>query len=261
MTVVASAAALLLAAAGVFKLVSPATTAAATRDVGWPAPPAAVRLLGLGEIVVGAVAALTAWPPALFGTAVAYAAFAGFVVAARRAGAAGCGCFGTASASVPPSRRHLVVDVVAATAAATAVVTRADGLLDAGWPAAAASVVLAIGAHVVLTTAPRVRLAADRPTLVAFLSSTCLTCREWDAGLADVPDDVAVLVVERREHPAWTRFRPAGTPTGLVVTPRGDVLAEAAGVPWNEARERLLAAAATTATRPAPAPSSRHRSS
>jgi hypothetical protein len=255
LTVVAAGAALLLVPAGAFKLVSPAATATAAAEVGRRLPTSAVRVLGAVEILVGVVAATAGVPAAWAATAALYAGFAGFVVAARRAGAASCGCFGAAGAGVPPSRRHVMVNVAAAAAATGAALARADGLAHAGWPATVGAAALAAAAYAVLTVAPRVRLASDRPTLVAFLSPTCLTCREWHDGLAQVPDGVAVLVVERRDHPAWARFAPAGTPTGVLVAPDGSVVAEAAGVPWAEARERLLAPA--TAARRASGPSSR----
>jgi hypothetical protein len=255
MTLVAAGAALLLVTAGVFKVVSPSATASAAAEVGWRTPTWVVRLLGAVEMVAGGAAASTGWAPAWAATAALYAGFAGFVVAARRAGAASCGCFGRASEGVPPNRRHVAVNVAAAAVAAMAALTRADGLVESRWPTAVGAIAVAVAGSVVLTAAPRVRLAGDRPTLVAFLSPTCLTCREWHEGLAGVPEGegVDVLVVERRDHPAWARFRPAGTPTGLLVSPDGTVVAEAAGVPWAEARDRLLAGA--TAGRRASGPS------
>ncbi len=87
--------------------------------------------------MVGIGAVVTGWPPPAALVAVAYAAFAGFVGAALRRGAPiqSCGCFGTDD--LPPTRIHLVVDIVASVVAGAAAVTRVDGigtvLADQPW--------------------------------------------------------------------------------------------------------------------------------
>jgi hypothetical protein len=119
---------LLLAVAGAFKTARPAATVGALRAVGLPGSPALVRLMGVGEAVIGLGAVITGWPPLAGLVAVAYAGFAGFVAAALRRGTPlqSCGCFG--SVDIPPTRIHLAVDVVASVVAAIAAVTRIDGL-------------------------------------------------------------------------------------------------------------------------------------
>ncbi|MGH9117286.1 MAG: MauE/DoxX family redox-associated membrane protein [Acidimicrobiales bacterium] len=131
------AVALLLAVAGGFKALRPQATVGALRAVGLPGSPALVRVMGLGEPVVGVGAVVTGWPPLAALVAVAYAAFAGFVWVALRRGAPiqSCGCFGTDD--LAPTRIHLVVDIVASVVAGAAAVTRVDGigavLADQPW--------------------------------------------------------------------------------------------------------------------------------
>ena len=122
------AVALLLAVAGGFKAMRPQATVGALRAVGLPASSPLVRVIGVGELVVGVGAVVTGWPPLAALVAVAYAAFAGFVWAALRRGVPiqSCGCFGTDD--LPPTRIHLVVDIAAAVVAAAAAVTRVEGI-------------------------------------------------------------------------------------------------------------------------------------
>ena len=113
----------LLGLAGVSKLLRPAPTSGALRALHLPAPLDGVRLMGLGEVVLG-IAAVVSGNRALVGlVGVAYLAFAGFVVAATRAGTdiQSCGCFGTVD--TPPSVVHIVVNLVLASAALAAAVT------------------------------------------------------------------------------------------------------------------------------------------
>ncbi len=118
----------LLAVAGTFKVLRPRPTTGAMGAVGLPAGDGLSRGLGGAEAALGAAAALTGWPPLAGAVAVAYAAFAGFVVAARRHGTMvqSCGCLG--QLEVPPSSIHMVLNVAAAAVAGAAAVTRVDGL-------------------------------------------------------------------------------------------------------------------------------------
>ena len=116
-------AATLLALGGLAKVVRPVPTAGALRALDLPGPLAGVRALGLGEVCLGVAALVTGAPVLLALVAVAYLAFAGFVVAALRAGTdiQSCGCFGTID--TPPSVVHVVVNLVLAAAAAAGAVT------------------------------------------------------------------------------------------------------------------------------------------
>lgn len=121
----------LLVVAGGFKALRPRATTGAVRAVGLPARLATdglTRALGSGEVILGATAVLTGWAPLAGLVAAAYAAFTGFVVAARRHGTMiqSCGCLG--ELTVPPSWIHVGVNTSAAAAAIGAAVTRVDGL-------------------------------------------------------------------------------------------------------------------------------------
>jgi hypothetical protein len=108
------AAALVLGAAGVAKLIRPADTATALRAAGFPVGAVLVRIGAIAEVAV-AVAAL-ADPGPLTGAlvAAAYAAFAVFIVLALRRGWAlsSCGCFGRPD--TPPTVAHAVLNGTAA---------------------------------------------------------------------------------------------------------------------------------------------------
>jgi hypothetical protein len=107
----------LLAAAGVAKVIRPSDTATALRTAGIPAGPAWVRA-GAGVEVVAAAVALVA-PSWLGGSLIAatYLTFAGFIVLALYKGwaLASCGCFGRPD--TPPTRAHAVLNCGAAAAA------------------------------------------------------------------------------------------------------------------------------------------------
>jgi len=112
----AAVAAVLLVAAGLAKVVSPAPAVAAMRALGLPTSPTAVRVGAWLECVIGAwaLAVGSAWSLAL--VAASYAAFAVFlVVATQSAAIADCGCFG--STGSPPRLRQVVLDVMLAAAA------------------------------------------------------------------------------------------------------------------------------------------------
>ncbi len=111
------AAALLLAAAGAFKVLRPGPAARALAAMRVPAPPLAARLLGAVELAVAA-AAFSGGRPGAVALAVTYGAFAVYALLAGRR-AADCGCFGS---TTPLGGVHVAVDAgLAAVAAAVAV--------------------------------------------------------------------------------------------------------------------------------------------
>jgi hypothetical protein len=102
--------AVLLAAGGVSKALSPAPTVASFRAVGLPARRGLVRALAVGEVALGLALIVvgTAWLAAL-GAAV-FMVFTGISARLLALGdaAASCGCFGAQSAR--PSALHVVID-------------------------------------------------------------------------------------------------------------------------------------------------------
>src|SRR4051812_11127754 len=89
-------ASLLLVLAGAPKALDPTLTVGALRSVGLRVPPAAVRLLGAGETLLGLATLLTAARPLAALVALSYAGFSCFLVVALRSGGAvsSCGCVG-----------------------------------------------------------------------------------------------------------------------------------------------------------------------
>ncbi len=106
-------AALVLAVAGFRKITEASATSAAFRSAGFPVGVGAIRALGVVEIgVAGWVMVVPGRVPAV----VMGALYTGFAIYVWRAlqgeTSAPCGCFGDLSS--PPSRFHLIVDLVAA---------------------------------------------------------------------------------------------------------------------------------------------------
>jgi hypothetical protein len=115
--VATTVAAILLAAAGVVKLIRPLPTARAMYAAGLPGSVRAARGVGLVEVFVGSWFLLvpTAGAAVALGvTYLAFAVFVGYLVAAHPE-AASCGCAGTKE--VPPSRLHAGLNLTAAAAA------------------------------------------------------------------------------------------------------------------------------------------------
>ncbi len=106
------AAALLLVAAGLAKLLWPQQASGLAGAVGLPRRYWFVWLVGVAEVVAGAgsIAVGGAWFALAVGAL--YLGFAVTVMRARRVGAASCGCFGRAR--TPPSRIHVAGNVVLA---------------------------------------------------------------------------------------------------------------------------------------------------
>lgn len=165
--------ALLLAAAGVAKVTSPAATGAALQTAKLPADHRLVRLLGVYELALAAVVLLVGGtvPAALL--AVTYVAFAAFAFRQSRRGE-GCGCFG--EAATPTGNIHVLVNVAAASCAAATALGPARSLLTAveqPLHALVATVLLVTATGVVrllLTAVPD--LAAARGLLVAESQQT-----------------------------------------------------------------------------------------
>lgn len=106
-----SISALLLAVAGIAKVIAPDPASDALGVLGLPSHPALVRLGAGAEVLIAVVALTLSGPigPALVG--VSYLAFAVFVALLRRQpGGASCGCFG--GEGEVPTLRHVIVDVI-----------------------------------------------------------------------------------------------------------------------------------------------------
>lgn len=216
LAVLLAAAALLLAFAGLLKLLRPADTLTALGSAGLPASRSLVRALGLLEILIGATCVFIGGPMPTLALAAIHAGFAGFAFRLRqRDDTAACGCFGTGA---PVSTLHIVDNLAIALLAAAAAIGLAPDiarLLDeAPWhPIVTVLGILGVtgSQHRLLTadrnhqdqaprsgrTAPAELTGIDaatgdavaiplvgvpHDTAVVYLSSTCLTCRGiWSA--------------------------------------------------------------------------------
>lgn len=152
LTGIGLALAALLALAGAQKLVDPTMTVGALRALGLPSRPLLVRTGSVAELALGVAAIAVGGAVLWWLVAASYAAFAGFVVAALRAGTpiGSCGCFGREE--TPPHASHVVLNVVlAALAGATAVSapgSPVDAIVD--HPGAGAATVAVAALAVVL---------------------------------------------------------------------------------------------------------------
>jgi hypothetical protein len=143
-------AALTLCAAGIAKVRSPAAAAEALRAARLPASAGLIRVFAVGELALGAFAAVSADAGAAAALAVVYAGFAVLVLILRRQEAS-CGCFGTTGA--PASRSQAVISAALALVSAAAA---ASGTHGASWildrsPLIAMTLVLGIGSAVFAT--------------------------------------------------------------------------------------------------------------
>ncbi|MET0920532.1 MAG: MauE/DoxX family redox-associated membrane protein, partial [Acidimicrobiia bacterium] len=127
-------AALLLVVGGLAKVRSPGDTARALHAVGIRAPFWAVRGGAALECAVGLGLLLVASPVFAALAALSYLAFTAFVVQALRVHSplSTCGCFG--AIDTPPSRVHVVIDVLVAISAATVAVVGTDVSLPTVLP-------------------------------------------------------------------------------------------------------------------------------
>ncbi len=166
LTVASAVVAALLIDAGVAKVRAPAATSEALRLARLPDRTALVRLLGAGEVALGASAIVLGGLVPMVLLAAAYGVFAVFAERQRRTGSS-CGCFGAKAA--PLTRMHVVVDALAAVVAATAGLLAAPSLLAAAGPGVLETLtvvaVVALGAVAlrhVLTTLPALTELTDR---------------------------------------------------------------------------------------------------
>jgi hypothetical protein len=113
----------LLVVAGVAKIRSPRAARAVLLDARVPAPRVAVRLLGVGEVALGAGAALRPIPLTAALVAIAYGAFCAFVSWAQPAR---CGCFG--ALAFDGDRTHVLLNAVAGLVALIATLAPPPGI-------------------------------------------------------------------------------------------------------------------------------------
>lgn len=149
----------LLVATGIAKLRRPAPTAAALAASGLAGrgatrlPRRRARLLGAGEVAVGAVALATGARAAFAAVTVVYLAFlvfAGYALARGR-GRISCGCAGREDTPVGPA--HLVICAAGAAGAAAALATGAAPLTS--WSVAGSGCLVAAAGWLLLTDWPR----------------------------------------------------------------------------------------------------------
>lgn len=150
--------------AGAAKTARPADTARALRQLGWPGSPLLVRCLGVFEVALGTIAAVTGNRIAAGLLALSYAGFAAFVATALRRGGAvsSCGCFGRPD--TPPTASHLLVVIAGAAVSAVVAIRPGAGLTAVSGARGLALLLLAgVGtwlAVLSMTLLPRVRAVA-----------------------------------------------------------------------------------------------------
>ena len=117
----------LLGAGGASKVVRPATTAGAMKQMGLPASTTAVRIGAAAELAVATAAIVDGSRPFAALVAASYLAFAVFVLAALRRNVplSSCGCFGVED--TPPTAVHLGLNLAAAATAGAVALGLADG--------------------------------------------------------------------------------------------------------------------------------------
>lgn len=111
------AAVVLLAVAGVVKVISPDATRVALRTARLPRTKLAAQGLGAVEVAIAAAALFIGGSAPAAAVALTYLGFAGFsaVVRHRSKGKASCGCFGSSDA--PLGLTHIVIDLALAAVA------------------------------------------------------------------------------------------------------------------------------------------------
>jgi uncharacterized membrane protein YphA (DoxX/SURF4 family) len=117
-----------IAVGGLTKVAAPDAFTATLRSLGLPGGRVAARVSGAVEVLVGVGAVVVGGRVAALVVAATYALFALVVLAARRAGAESCGCFGAVAA--PPSTVHVTVNATSAAIALLAAVDGPLGLVD-----------------------------------------------------------------------------------------------------------------------------------
>ncbi len=168
----AAVASLLLAWAGVMKVISPHPVADFTAELGLPARIWQARVLGLVEILAGAWAFAFGGPAASATVGAFYMMFTVVVLRARVKGSHSCGCFG--QAATPTSWLHVAGNLALGS---SCLVSTASGgsphdLVLIAWgesPLLAAALAVALtalaGVFVVLFTALPELLRAKQPTI------------------------------------------------------------------------------------------------
>jgi hypothetical protein len=142
-----------LVVSGVTKLGDSSTTDRMLVALGLPAPRNTGRVVGAGEVLIGAAGLMAASGPVATVVAVVvaliYFAFTVVVLLAMRAGLEDCGCIGVRPRR--PSWTHVAINAVSATVALAAAVVGPNDLatglssLDTGW-AGLVGVAVAAGA-------------------------------------------------------------------------------------------------------------------
>jgi hypothetical protein len=159
-----AAAAALLVVAGGPKVVKPGTAVLALRSARLPSAGWLVRLLGAVEVAIGTAAITLGGSVSAALVATSYIAFAAFVVLALTRGGvlASCGCFGTPD--TPPTKSHVVFNVLAAGVAAAVALRPAEAVRDvvadqplAGLPFLALTATCVWFAYLALATLPTLR--------------------------------------------------------------------------------------------------------
>lgn len=147
---------------GVSKLVHPVDTANALRAIGLPSASNLVRLGGATEGAIGLWAIVAGSRISAAFVALSYTAFTGFVIVVLVRGLpiSSCGCLG--KVDTPPTRAHVVVNLVFTLAALSLAVEPgerlADGLGDqplSGIPFVVLAVIGVVATFYVLTTLAR----------------------------------------------------------------------------------------------------------
>lgn len=159
-----------LVVAGAVKISNQGPTVGALAGAGVPAGRWPVAALGLGEIVVGlgVLVAGGSWPAN--GLAALYLGFSAFIALAlsRRGDSARCGCFGQSNA--PPSRLHVVINLIVAGTGFALAATSAPSLstVVGGQPAFGVPYLILVG-----TGSAALYLILDRlPELQAAVQGT-----------------------------------------------------------------------------------------
>lgn len=121
---------LIIVLSGALKLIAPQAAETALTSLGLPGGVWLVRLIGVGEMALGAAAVAEAGAVLAVGVAVAYLSFAVVAETLRRRDDDGgsCGCFG--SADTPPSVVHAGVNVASAVVAILAVAWPVDDVVS-----------------------------------------------------------------------------------------------------------------------------------
>jgi hypothetical protein len=286
----------ILVAAGISKVTSPDAATRTLSELGLPSSGPLVRSIGVAETVLGLATAGYGGVLAA-GVGVAYSAFALIVVAALRSDSVTtCGCFG--SSSPRPRNIHVLANVTLAGAAfaATGIDAPPRALADGPPVASMILTVAAIGLAALLFVSraanrakqspaasnvprPAYDISGDDPegsavevqvldatsrTVVAFLSTTCVTCRHFWETLPGVRlgDRTRLVVVtqgpeiERAERvwalasaplyvvmstTTWDDYGVTVAPTFVLVDgPSGQCVAEVSAETWGQVRAGLL---------------------